>query len=396
MTTLAGNAAQWERDARAALAGSRHVAARDAALHAAAIRPADPRTAAGVAALLAALNLGADLRRYARGLGPMDTIPVPLLMALAHQFTLLGDQAQAMEYLEEVHRADPDFPPGPLVRAQVSTYVGRIADARRDLERCLRRAPEIAQAYWLLAKIDAGGVPAGHVAAMKSLLARPGATPADQAFLGFGLHMVMDGLGEHRAAWEALELACRAKRGTLNYDPAVTRDLVDRLCALPVARGGVADSPGGKTPVFIVGMHRSGTTLLEQLLDASPDVRALGELYDFTSAMRLATDHHCRGVVDATIVERSHDVDLSSVGRHYLDGLGWRLGKEPAFVDKLPSNFLNIGFICRALPQAKILHLVRDPMETCFSNLRELFSDANAYSYDQLELADYFLQYRRL
>src|SRR5690606_268102 len=196
----------------------------------------------------------------------------------------------------------------------------------------------------------------------------------------FGLHMVMDGLGEYRAAWDALESACRAKRGTLTHDPAATRELFDRLAAIPVRHGGTAASPGGKTPVFIVGMHRSGTSLLEQLLDASPEVRGLGELYDFTSAMRLATDHHCRGVVDATIVERSRDVDFARVGRRYLEGLAWRLGNEPVFVDKLPSNFLNIGFICRALPQARILHMVRDPMETCFSNLRELFSDANPHS----------------
>jgi len=84
------------------------------------------------------------------------------------------------------------------------------------------------------------------------------------------------------------------------------------------------------------------------------------------------------------------------VGAGYLDGMEWRLGRERFFTDKLPSNFLNIGFICQALPQAKILHMVRDPVETCFSNLRELFSDACPYSYDQAELADYFLQYERL
>ena len=84
------------------------------------------------------------------------------------------------------------------------------------------------------------------------------------------------------------------------------------------------------------------------------------------------------------------------VGSGYLSGMEWRLGKGRFFTDKLPSNFLNIGFICRALPQAKILHMVRDPVETCFSNLRELFSDANPYSYDQLELADFYKQYRRL
>ncbi len=67
----------------------------------------------------------------------------------------------------------------------------------------------------------------------------------------------------------------------------------------------------------------------------------------------------------------------------------WRLGPQRFFSDKLPSNFLNVGFIVHALPQARILHMVRDPVETCFSNLRELFSEANAYSYDPLELADY-------
>ena len=112
--------------------------------------------------------------------------------------------------------------------------------------------------------------------------------------------------------------------------------------------------------------------------------------------MRYATDHHCKGVIDRTIVERAGDVDFGEVGQRYLDGMAWRLGDERCFTDKLPSNFLNIGFICRALPQARILHMVRDPVETCFSNLRELFSDANPYSYDQRELADYYLQYRRL
>jgi hypothetical protein len=143
-------------------------------------------------------------------------------------------------------------------------------------------------------------------------------------------------------------------------------------------------------------MHRSGTTLLEQLLDGHDQVKGVGELYDFTSQMRYATDQHCRGVIDATVIERAAGVDFAAVGRGYLEKMEWRLGGERCFTDKLPSNFLNIGFICQALPQAKILHMVRDPVETCFSNLRELFSEANPYSYDQLELADFYKQYRRL
>jgi hypothetical protein len=143
-------------------------------------------------------------------------------------------------------------------------------------------------------------------------------------------------------------------------------------------------------------MHRSGTTLLEQLLDGSPRIRGIGELYDFTSAMRYATDHHCRGVIDTTVVDRAHHADLPGAGQRYLDGIAWRLQGEDFFTDKLPSNFLNIGFIAPALPQARILHMVRDPVETCFSNLRELFSEANPYSYDLQELAAYYRQYRAL
>jgi hypothetical protein len=233
------------------------------------------------------------------------------------------------------------------------------------------------------------------VPALRGLLANPGLRAADAAYAAFALHKELDDLGDTGGAWQALVQACSAKRGTLDYRAEDTRALVDALVAMP-ADAPSASRDAGPVPVFIVGMHRSGTTLLEQLLDASPEVRGVGELYDYTSAMRGATDHHCKGVIDLAIVGKSGQADFAEVGRRYLQGMGWRLGGERVFTDKLPSNFLNIGFICRALPQARILHMVRDPLETCFSNLRELFSDANPYSYEQRELADYFLQYRRL
>lgn len=104
----------------------------------------------------------------------------------------------------------------------------------------------------------------------------------------------------------------------------------------------------------------------------------------------------CKGTIDLAMVERAHGVDVRALGQHYMDGLAWRLGKEPFFTDKQPANFLNIGFICQALPGAKILHMVRDPVQTCFSNLRELFTEINPHSYDQRDMADYFVRYRRL
>lgn len=369
--------------------------ARTHALQASGLQPTDPKVNQELAARLRTFNEAAELAELVRRLRPLSAVPIPLLLTLAAQFIYLNAQDRAVELLDEARRGDPDYPPTLLARGQVLTYLGRFRDAEAELRRVLQIAPEIPQAYWLLAQLDRGPGDAAHAAAIIRELRRQGRTPDDIATLGYALHKELECLGDVPGAWRALQMACAAKRSRLAYSHGQTVDLVDHLVALQPCPG----PPPGKAdrvPVFIVGMHRSGTTLLEQLLDGHDQVKGVGELYDFTSQMRYATDHHCRGVIDRTIVERAAGVDFTAVGAGYLAGMQWRLGPERFFTDKLPSNFLNLGFICQALPQAKVLHMVRDPVETCFSNLRELFSDANPFSYDQLELADYFKQYRRL
>lgn len=333
-------------------------------------------------------------------MGALREVPIPLLIGFAAQLSYLNWQEKALELLDEAKRGDPDYPTTLMARAQVLTYLGRFSSAEQDLQRCLRRAPEIAQAWWLISRLRKQSKDANHVDRLRRLLAAPGKRPDEVALLAFALHKELDDIGDFAGAGEALTLACRAKRSTLKYQSEESRRLVDALIALPTRTGDMrtpGESDAGRVPIFIVGMHRSGTTLLEQLLDGHGDVHGVGELYDFTSQMRWATDYHCRGVIDETLVHKAAaGVDYAAAGQGYLQKMEWRLGKERFFTDKLPSNFLNIGFICQALPQAKILHMVRDPVETCFSNLRELFSDANPYSYDQQELAYYYRQYERL
>ena len=328
---------------------------------------------------------------------PMSRISIPLLITIAAQLTYAGQPEQAIAFLDEARRGDSDYPPTLLSRAHVLMFLGRFAEAGEDLARVLKRAPQLAQGYWLQSQVRRQSASENHIDRIIAQLQAPKRTEQDLALLGFALHKELDDLGRHDEAWEALRKGCASKRSSLRYDPAQAMRMFEGLRQFVPRTAAMRDAgTASATPVFIVGMHRSGTTLLEQLLDGHSDVAGLGELYDFTSAMRYATDHHCAGVMDARIPERAADVDFGEVGRRYLDGVAWRLKGEGFFIDKLPSNFLNAAFICEALPQAKILHMVRDPMETCFSNLRELFSDANPHSYDQLELADYFNEYRRL
>lgn len=371
-------------------------AAHQYALSAASAPPTGEAVATDVIARLRTFNEMATLGAYLRRLGPPERIPIPLLLAAAAQLSYLNDHARALSLLDEAKRADPVYPATMLARAHVLMYLGRFDEARRELQACLARAPTHPQLYWLLAQMGKPTPESNHVARISHLLKQPSLQLKDVASLGYALHKQLDELGDVDGAWQALDQACLAKRKLLNYEVGDSRKLVDALIAMPVAPPADAPLDVPRVPIFIVGMHRSGTTLLEQLLDGHSNVNGVGELYDFTSQMRNATDHHCKGVIDSTIVARAEDLDFDEVGRGYLAGVQWRLGKERYFTDKLPSNFLNIGFICRALPQAKILHMVRDPIETCFSNLRELFSEANPYSYDQIELAEFFLQYQRL
>ena len=328
---------------------------------------------------------------------PMSRIPIPSLITIAAQLTYAGLPQKAIVFLDEAWRADPDYPPTLLSRAHVLMFLGRFVEAGKDLARVLARAPKIAQAYWLQSQVRRQSAGENHLAQIKAQLLTAQRAPQDRALLLFALHKELDDLGRHDEAWDALQQGCASKRSSLRYDARQSRDVFERLLNSEPRTTSVQRPPDGDTrPIFIVGMHRSGTTLLEQLLDGHSDVRGLGELYDFTTAMRYATDHHRAGVIDAEIIGRAAMIDPADVGRRYLEGVAWRLSGERHFIDKLPSNFLNAGFICDALPQAKILHMVRDPLETCFSNLRELFSDANPYSYDQLELADFFNHYREL
>jgi tetratricopeptide (TPR) repeat protein len=360
--------------------------------------PRDPEAMLDLVRRLRTFNETLALREYAGRLLALSRVPHVVLVEAASQLSILNDFDTALRCAEAGLAMAPEDPVAMLVHGQLLAHFGRIGEAAGAFERVVRRFPRRANGWWLLSRLRRQTRDDNHVAQLEALLRTPALPAGDAALLARALHKELDDIGDHEGAWRALETMCRARRASLDYDPRTTSALVDALVS--GVDGGVEGSvpapAGGPVPVFIVGMHRSGTTLLEQLLDASPQVRGIGELNDFPAALRHATDHYCKATLDRTIVARAREIDFAELGRRYMRGVAWRFAGERCFTDKQPANFLNVGYICRALPQAKILHLVRDPVETCFSNLRELYTGINEHSYDQRELAAYFLQYRRL
>ena len=292
-------------------------------------------------------------------------------------------------------------------RATAQLFRGSLEDASTTLASCIALAPAHAQAHRTLARLRRQTPDSNHTARLRSLLeSQP--PLASEVFLAFALFKELDDLGEHEAAWQALMRGCAGKRQLLDYrpqdEPAAFASLLAFPRSLPPRDAAVAPEDAARAaldaasprPIFIVGMPRTGTTLLEQVLGRHPAVQNAGELDDFPLQLRWCANRFAKSHVDLALFDSARSVDFAQLGRRYLQHAGWRAGDKPVFTDKLPLNFLYVGFIAEALPQARILHMVRGPMDTCFSNLKELFADAYPYSYELGELADQYGRYRQL
>lgn len=369
--------------------------AMDWAIRAAQALPEDAEGRRGLIRRLKTFNEIECLQGVARRLLADPGTDVLLLVEAARALNLGNDFESARACLDAALARAPRHPEVRKLHAQWLVQAGELERAEELFQQLLAETPHDAQTWWLLVRLRRQTDAPDRRDALLALLPRLAAVPQHVALAARALHKVAHDLGEHELAWDALELMCRAKRRIEPHDPVVDRRIHEALMALPTTPC-VAVGAGAAVPIFIVGMHRSGTTLLEQLLAASPEVRALGELWDLPAAVRYAVDRHATDVVDEGILQRLGEVDPARIAASYLGGVHWRLADRTVFTDKQPGNYQLIGLICRAFPQARILHLVRDAMDVCFSNLREIYNGINRFSYDQQALAEHYRGYRQL
>lgn len=328
---------------------------------------------------------------------------------------LAGNDAQALWEIGRAHSGndDPqsarplferalttglDHPALRMNLAATQFFAGEFDAAESTLERVLRQAPRSGEAVHLRSTLRKQTRERNHVAELQARLAEPGADPAYRASTLYALAKEREDLGEPVAAFEALREGAALWRSTLRYDSAAELASIDALReafdASALARLDRGHDEAG--PIFIVGLPRTGTTLLERMLDRVPGVRSAGELMDFKQALGAAVGAVQRARPGLTPVEASLAVDVAALGRDYLRGAREAAEGSAVFVDKMPVNFLYCGLIKAALPQARILHLRREPMDACLAMFKTLFAQAYFFSYDQHELAAYYDRYRRL
>lgn len=387
----------WLRLSALATGSGRHRDSVAAALHAAAAVPTTPALRLPVASRL--LDVGES--QPARALfdaaiaGALDPERAAEAAFVAHR---LEDHAAAAALAAQALRAQPRDPALLALLGTALTFCGRLDQAERVLEDCIRAAPGLGSAHWTLSKLRRWSPQDNHVARLQRLAAALAEADPAAPYVHYALFKELEDCGRHAEAWAALERGCAARRRHLRYDADAERRLFAQLAARCDAGFLARQAPAGDgpVPIFIVGQPRSGTTLLERILGAHTQVRDAGELHDFPFQLAWACDHQAPAMLDERMVAAAGGLDYAALGSRYLGHSQWRAGGRGFYTDKLPRNFMQLGFIHKALPSARILHMVRDPMDTCFSNLKELFGAAYPHSYNQADMAGHYRHYAGL
>lgn len=318
---------------------------------------------------------------------------------LSIQASVAGEQDIAVRLLERAMKALGPAPIALYNRSQLHMYFGAADKAEADLRKCLKLEPGSGKAFWALSKLRTVALSEQELRTLDALSRQSTPGAQNEIFSCFALFNFHDRADRTQDAWAALARGCALKRSSIKYDRRQSRQMIESLVASPFWNRPLPAPPEaapGLTPIFIVGMHRSGTTLLERMLGSHSLVQEAGELYDFPAQLRMAVGKHFNGASDISVLENAERIDFPEVGKAYSQNISWRSKGRPFVVDKLPSNFSNVGYIRHALPGAKVIHVRRDPMDTCFSNLKELFSSACPYSYEQSEMSEFYGLYASL
>ncbi|HET9448788.1 MAG TPA: sulfotransferase, partial [Steroidobacteraceae bacterium] len=347
-----------------------------------------------------------SMRRRSEGFAAAEraieiSAPDPkLLEAVAQIFLQTNDPGRAKPLLYRALELAPNHPTL-LYRAALSHfYLNETSEADALLARVLEIAPGNGFAWHVRSQLATAKQDANHIPELRAALARPRVREIDAMLVSFSLAKELEDVGEFAQSFEVLLQANAIKRRSLTYDVASDVRAMQNVMthysaeAMQTLRGGDG-TPG---PIFIVGMPRTGTTLVERILGNHSEVTSVGEAVDFPEEMTAgARAAHARlGLTDPNLLRASLQMDFGEVGRRYLAAVRELAGGARCTIDKLPFNFRYAGLIHKALPRASIVHLTRDPIDTCYAVFKTLFINAYHFSYQLEELAEYFIGYRRM
>lgn len=282
--------------------------------------------------------------------------------------------------------------------ASALVFAGEIDAAEEEFEACLRSDRTNWRAHLFLSQLRRQTADQNHIGRLSALLAVHDEQPA-RLYLNLSLAKELEDQGRYADAFRHLtagKMAGGEGRGYTTARDAALFDVVAGCIPEPIE---VAQGFPSDEPIFVIGMPRTGTTLVDRILSSHPEVHSAGELRNFMVSLQRISGSSPAFVFDPAFASRVRGLDWEELGRDYVAGTRPGTGHTRRFVDKLPHNFLYAGFIARALPHAKIVCLRRNPLDTCLSNFKQLFaldSPYFDYSFDLMDTGRYYVMFDRL
>ena len=320
-------------------------------------------------------------------------------VALASVYTRLLRQNEALAAFEEAARLNPTQVRLRLSIGHILKTLGQRARCEEAYHDCLRMDPGCGEAYWSLADLKTYEFGAAEIAAMQELLAGSSADDANKAQLHFALGRALEQRLEYGNAFAHYKAGNALRGRTAPFDIVKFEAKSKRVAACFDAAFFKERSGAGcpdASPIFIVGLPRSGSTLIEQILASHSRVEGTMELPNIVTMVREFDHRDARRDGYPEGVRAASRESLAGLGRRYLDETRPIRAGRPHFIDKMPNNFSHVGLIHAILPQATVIDVRRHPMDACFSAYKQHFAEGQSFSYDLEDLARYYRCYLAL
>ncbi|MEX2125184.1 MAG: sulfotransferase [Woeseia sp.] len=327
---------------------------------------------------------------------------VGLHLALADTLSIVGRSAAALSAYEKVLALQPEHPQALLGCGHMFRIHGGREEAIAAYRRCTAASPETGDCWWYLASMPGVTLTPQERTSMRRKLEKIANGSDSWISMQFALARDCESKEDYESAWRHYEAGNCAKRRKVSYDPVeleVQHDARIRIFDEQlIARAANASHDRTMRPIFVTGLPRSGSTLVEQILASHSDVEGCGELSYITALTKtmFGSDRADHVRYPEAMCELSPE-DCLALGEKYLQWSGaHRSDGTRFFTDKMPANFGHLGFIRLILPEAVFIDVRREPLDACVANYRQLFARGKNQSYDLAELGEYYLEYLRV
>jgi tetratricopeptide (TPR) repeat protein len=316
---------------------------------------------------------------------------------LGADYAQIGDMEKSADAYARSVSLQPNLPGVRMSHAHVLKALGNQQEALREYRAAIALKPEFGEVYWSMANLKTFRFETQDVSAMEQQLQREDLSESADIHFRFALGKAYEDLGDYERAWGHYHSGNRRQRPLVSYDPVgfeVRHEEIVEVFGRELLERHAGQGFESHAPIFIVGLPRSGSTLIEQILASHSRVEGTLEL-PVLGEIAVAVGRYRRDRKEyPEVVRELRGRDFRAYGKQYIEqSRTYRTTAKPRFTDKLPNNFSHVGFIHLILPNARIINARRHPLDSCLGSYKQLFGKGQHFTYDMDELVLYYRQY---